>query len=170
MRALLLLLALLLVPPPALAVEPDEILADPALEARARALSQIVRCVVCQNESIDSSGADIARDLRLLIRERLVAGDSDQQVLDYLVARYGNFILLEPPLEPSTLLLWAAPALVLLLGGALVVVVLRQRRRAAEPAPLSAEEERRLGDLLSGGRQGGPQGGPQGRPQGENGR
>jgi cytochrome c-type biogenesis protein CcmH len=161
MRALL-LLVLLLTLRPALAVEPDEILADPALEARARALSQIVRCVVCQNESIDSSGADIARDLRLLIRERLLAGDSDQQVLDYLVARYGNFILLEPPLEASTLLLWIAPALVLLLGGALVVVVLRQRRRAAEPAPLSVEEERRLGDLL--GRDG------QGEPRGENGR
>lgn len=155
MRALLLLVLLLATLRPALAVEPDEILADPALEARARALSQIVRCVVCQNESIDSSGADIARDLRLLIRERLLAGDTDQQVLDYLVARYGNFILLEPPLETSTLLLWAAPAIVLVLGGALVVVVLRQRRRAAEAPPLSAEEERRLGDLLRGDGQGG---------------
>jgi cytochrome c-type biogenesis protein CcmH len=154
MRALL-LLVLLLTLRPALALEPDEMLDDPALEARARALSQVVRCVVCQNESIDSSGADIARDLRRLIRERLVAGDTDRQVLDYLVARYGNFILLEPPLETSTLLLWAAPALALLLGGALVVVVLRQRRRAAEPAPLSPEAERRLGDLLGGNRQDG---------------
>lgn len=155
MRALLLLVLLLAALRPALAVEPDEMLDDPALEARARALSQIVRCVVCQNESIDSSGADIAGDLRLLIRERLVAGDTDQQVLDYLVARYGNFILLEPPLETSTLLLWAAPAIVLVLGGVLVVVVLRQRRRAEEPPPLSAEEERQLSNLLRGDRQGG---------------
>jgi len=147
--ALLLLLVLLL--RPALAVEPDEILDDPALEARARALSQIVRCVVCQNESIDSSGAEIARDLRLLIRERLLAGDSDQQVLDYLVARYGNYVLLEPPLEPSTWLLWAAPPIVLLLGGLLAAAALRQRRRAAEPPPLTADEQRRLDRLLGGG-------------------
>jgi cytochrome c-type biogenesis protein CcmH len=148
MRALLALLLLALLLRPALAVEPDEILDDPALEERARALSQIVRCVVCQNESIDSSGAEIARDLRLLIRERLLAGDSDQQVLDYLVARYGNFVLLEPPVEPSTWLLWAAPAIVLVLGGALAVAALRQRRRGAEPAPLSADEQLRLDRLL----------------------
>jgi len=151
MRTLLALLLLLLALRPAPAVEPDEILDDPALEARARALSLVVRCVVCQNESIDSSSADIARDLRLLIRERLLAGDSDQQVLDYLVARYGNFVLLEPPVEPSTWLLWAAPPLVLLLGGLLVLAALRQRRRAAEPAPLSDEEQRRLEDILGGG-------------------
>lgn len=148
MRAASILLLLLLALTPALAVEPGEKLDDPALEARARALSQIVRCVVCQNESIDSSHADIAHDLRVLIRERLVAGDTDQQVLDYLVARYGNFILLEPPFEASTMLLWAAPAVVLLLGGLLLVVTLRQRRRAVESAPLSAEEERRLDELL----------------------
>jgi cytochrome c-type biogenesis protein CcmH len=143
---LLVLLAARTVP----AVQPDEMLDDPALEERARALSQVVRCVVCQNESIDSSQATIARDLRLLIRERLLAGDSDQQVLDYLVARYGSFVLLEPPFDPSTWLLWGAPALVLLLGGVLLAATLRRRRRASEAAPLSAEEERRLDELLRG--------------------
>jgi cytochrome c-type biogenesis protein CcmH len=144
--ALLLLLAL-----PAAAVEPDEMLADPALEARARALSQVVRCVVCQNESIDSSSAGIAKDLRRLIRERLLAGDSDQEVLDFLVARYGDYVLLEPPVKPSTWLLWAAPPLVLLLGGAGVVLALRRRRALAPAAPLDAEERRRLERLLADG-------------------
>lgn len=152
MRALLALLLVLLSALPSVAVQPDEMLDDPALEQRARALSQIVRCVVCQNESIDSSQASIARDLRRLIRERLLAGDSDQEVLDYLAARYGSFILLEPPFDPSTWLLWGAPVLVLLLGAALLVATLR-RRRAGEAAPLSAEEERRLDELLRGGPQ-----------------
>jgi len=151
-RALLALLLVLLSALPSVAVQPDEMLDDPALEQRARALSQIVRCVVCQNESIDSSQASIARDLRRLIRERLLAGDSDQEVLDYLAARYGSFILLEPPFDPSTWLLWGAPVLVLLLGAALLVATLR-RRRAGEAAPLSAEEERRLDELLRGGPQ-----------------
>jgi cytochrome c-type biogenesis protein CcmH len=147
---LLALLLVLLAARTVLAVQPDEMLDDPALEERARALSQVVRCVVCQNESIDSSQATIARDLRLLIRERLLAGDSDQQVLDYLVARYGSFVLLEPPFDPSTWLLWGAPALVLLLGGVLLAATLRRRRRASEAAPLSAEEEQRLDELLRG--------------------
>jgi cytochrome c-type biogenesis protein CcmH len=148
MRALVGLLLLMLLSVPSFAIQPDEKLGDPALEERARALSQIVRCVVCQNESIDSSEATIARDLRLLIRERLLAGDSDQQVLDYLVARYGSFILLEPPFDPSTWLLWGAPFLVLLLGAALLAATLRRRRKADEPAPLSSEELRRLDVLL----------------------
>jgi cytochrome c-type biogenesis protein CcmH len=148
MRALVGLLLLMLLSVPSFAIQPDEKLGDPALEERARALSQIVRCVVCQNESIDSSEATIARDLRLLIRERLLAGDSDQQVLDYLVARYGSFILLEPPFDPSTWLLWGAPLLVLLLGAALLAATLRRRRKADEPAPLSSEEQRRLDELL----------------------
>src|SRR3546814_8109266 len=105
MRRLLLVLSLLLAAP-ALAVEPSEMLDDPVLEQRARDLSAEIRCVVCQNESIDSSNAEIARELRLLVRERLVAGDSDQQVLDYLVARYGDFVLLRPPMKPATYLLW----------------------------------------------------------------
>jgi len=150
MRALLALLLLLLALPAA-AVEPDEMLADPALEARARALSQVVRCVVCQNESIDSSSAGIAKDLRLLIRERLLAGDSDRQVLDFLVARYGDYVLLEPPVKPSTWLLWAAPPLVLLLGGAGLLLALRRRRALAPAAPLDAEERRRLERLLADG-------------------
>lgn len=146
--AALALLAMLAVPALA-ATSPDEMLADPALEARARALSQVVRCVVCQNESIDSSSAGIARDLRLLIRERLLAGDSDAQVLDFLVARYGDYVLLEPPVKPSTWLLWAAPPLVLLLGGAGLLLALRRRRALAPAAPLDAEERRRLERLLA---------------------
>ena len=119
MRRLLLALAVLatlgLAAAPVTAVEPDEVLDDPVLEARARDLSRILRCPVCQNESIDSSSADLARDLRILVRERLVAGDSDQQVLDFLVASYGDYILLQPPLKPRTYLLWFGPVLVLLL-------------------------------------------------------
>ena len=102
---------------PADAVEPSERLADPALEARARTLSKELRCLVCQNQSIDESNADLAHDLRVLLRQRLVAGDSDQQVLDYLVARYGVFVLLDPPFEPVTYLLWLAPPLLLLAPG-----------------------------------------------------
>lgn len=147
MKALLAAL-LLLVALPAQAVEPDEMLADPALEARARALSQVVRCVVCQNESIDSSNAGIAQDLRRIIRERLLAGDSDQEVLDFLVARYGDYVLLEPPVKPSTWLLWAAPPLLLLLGGSAVVLALRRRRGLAPAAPLSEAERRQLEALL----------------------
>lgn len=147
MKALAALLLVLLLAPGAQALQPDEMLDDPALEERARALSQIVRCVVCQNESIDSSEATIARDLRLLIRERLLAGDSDEEVLDYLAARYGNFILLKPPFELSTLLLWIAPALVLLLGALLLAATLRHRR-TSEAEPLNAEEEARLDELL----------------------
>ena len=145
-----LLSALLLIALPVAvpAVEPDEMLEDPALEARARALSLVVRCVVCQNESIDSSNAGIARDLRLLIRERLLAGDSDEEILVFLVERYGNFILLEPPVEPGTWLLWFGPGLVLLLGIATVILVLRRRPVAAgEPPPLSATERERLAQL-----------------------
>lgn len=134
---------------PALAVEPDEILADPALEQRARTLSAEIRCVVCQNESIDSSNAEIARELRLLVRERLVAGDTDQQVFDYLVARYGDFVLLRPPMKPSTYLLWFGPLAILLLGIIAVAVFFRRQRAAAEPASsLSAEETARLTELL----------------------
>src|SRR6201981_3036227 len=108
------------------AVEPSERLADPALEARARTLSQELRCLVCQNQSIDESNADLAHDLRVLLRKRLLAGDTDQQVLDYLVARYGQFVLLAPPFEPVTYLLWLAPP-VLVLGTGLLLAV-RARR------------------------------------------
>ncbi|NOD78517.1 cytochrome c-type biogenesis protein [Ruegeria sp. HKCCD4332] len=113
----------------AFAVEPDEILADPVLEERARAISKQVRCVVCQNQDIDSSNAGVARDLRLLVRERLVAGDTDQQVLDFLVARYGDYVLFNPPWKPSTYILWVAPFVILGLGGIATAAVLTQNAR-----------------------------------------
>ncbi|NOE20461.1 cytochrome c-type biogenesis protein CcmH [Ruegeria atlantica] len=118
-----------LVSQPAFAVEPDEILVDPVLEERARAISKQVRCVVCQNQDIDSSNAGVARDLRLLVRERLVAGDSDQQVMDFLVARYGDYVLFNPPWKPSTYILWVAPIVILGLGGIATAAVLTQNAR-----------------------------------------
>ncbi|WP_340116193.1 cytochrome c-type biogenesis protein [Pelagibius sp. 7325] len=156
MKRLLFALALLLAAPaaaaPALAVEPSEMLDDPVLEQRARELSAEIRCVVCQNESIDSSNAEIAHELRVLVRERLVAGDSDQQVLDYLVARYGDFVLLRPPVKPTTYLLWFGPFVVLLLGALGVFVYFRRLRAApAMPPPLSAEEEARVQRMLADG-------------------
>jgi cytochrome c-type biogenesis protein CcmH len=141
--------ALVIVFSPARAVEPGEILADPALEARARRLSQELRCVVCQNQSIDDSNAPLAHDLRVIVRERLVAGDTDAEVLAFVGARYGEFVLLRPRFKPQTLLLWLAPAL-LLAGAALFLLHARSRRAAArhEAAPLSRDEQRRLDDLL----------------------
>ena len=127
-------------------MQPDEQLADPALEERARDISAGLRCLVCQNQSIDDSNAPLARDLRVLVRERLTAGDSDDDVRDYLVARYGEFILLRPRFEAGTMLLWLTPVLVLI-GGA---VVLLFKRRTTNPADqrLSAEEEERLARAL----------------------
>jgi len=146
------LAALLLMPFHAFAVQPDEILKDPALEARARTLSQELRCMVCQNQSIDDSDAPLARDLRLLVRERLQKGDSDKQVLDFLVDRYGNFVLLKPPVEPQTLLLWAVSPLMLIIGiGALVVMARRRRSLALEAGALSADEQRRLDAIVKSG-------------------
>jgi cytochrome c-type biogenesis protein CcmH len=134
----------------ALAVEPGERLADPAQEARARALGSELRCLVCQNQSIDESNADLAHDLRVLIRERISAGDSDPQVLQFMVSRYGDFILLRPPVKPATYVLWASPFAVLLLGAAAAALYYRRRRRAPETAaPLSPEEQRRLQRLLA---------------------
>jgi len=134
---------------PARAIDPGEQLADPALEARARTLSKELRCLVCQNESIDDSNADLARDLRRIVRERLVAGDSDGAVKQYLVARYGDFVLLEPPVKLKTYALWFGPAVVLVLGAFGIVVFFRRRSLAPPaPPPLSADEERRLGKLL----------------------
>jgi cytochrome c-type biogenesis protein CcmH len=134
---------------PVKAVEPDEVLQDPALEARARHLSEGLRCLVCQNQSIDDSAAPLAKDLRVLVRERLKAGDTDQDIEDFVVARYGEFVLLKPRLEPHTLLLWFATPAVFLV--ALLIVVLAYRRRtatAAAPAALSEGEERKLKRLL----------------------
>jgi cytochrome c-type biogenesis protein CcmH len=126
------------------AVEPDEVLTNAALEARARAISKELRCLVCQNQSIDDSEADLARDLRRIVRERLIAGDSNQEVTDYIVARYGNFVRMTPPLETDTILLWFGPFWVLVIGGGLVYVTLRRARRQRADAPLSAEEEAKL--------------------------
>jgi cytochrome c-type biogenesis protein CcmH len=134
---------------PALAVEPSEMLSDPALEARARAISRELRCLVCQNESIDESNADLAHDLRLLLRQRLKAGDSDAQAIDFIVKRYGDFVLLKPPVEPATYLLWFGPAALLVVGAAGALIHLRRRASAPNAdAPLSAEERTRLAALM----------------------
>ena len=132
---------------PAQAVQPNEILADPILEQRARALSRTIRCLVCQNQSIDDSDAELARDLRLLIRERLQAGESDAMIRDFLVARYGDFVLLDPPVKPATYFLWGGPLLVLACGLTILVLFFRRRRDLAAPEPLSAQETSRLAAL-----------------------
>jgi cytochrome c-type biogenesis protein CcmH len=149
MRLLALILFLLVAAGPAFAVRPDEILKDPVLESRARSLSEELRCLICQSQSIDESDADIARDLRVLIRERLTAGDSDQQVKDFLVRRYGEFVLLKPVVSWHTAALWGAPPAVLLIGGVLAFITIRRRR--ADPAGLTADEEARIHALLSDG-------------------
>jgi cytochrome c-type biogenesis protein CcmH len=133
---------------PAWAVTPDEQLRDPKLEARARTLSQELRCLVCQNQSIDDSSAPLAHDLRLILRERLAAGDSDRQAVDYLVARYGDFVLLKPPFQPDTWALWLGPMAVLLAGGAGAALYMRARARDGE-APLSAADEAEAARLIA---------------------
>jgi len=132
------------------AVEPGERLANPVLEARARAISQELRCLVCQNESIDDSNASLAHDLRVLLRQRIAAGDTDRQVIQYIVARYGQFVLLKPPVEPATYALWFGPAALLLVAGAGTLAYLRRHRpgRDAGPAPLTAAERQRVEELL----------------------
>jgi cytochrome c-type biogenesis protein CcmH len=149
-RFLLTLVALLVLTSPSLAVQPDEMLDDPVLEDRARKLSLGIRCLVCQNQSIDDSNAELAQDLRVLVRERLVAGDSDQQVTDYLVDRYGPFVLLEPPTTGSTYLLWYGPAGLLAIGGVALMVAAWRRRRPEAAEPLTAEEQARVKALLDG--------------------
>lgn len=146
MKLKALFLCLLLLMAPALAVGPDEILPDAALEARAREISAGLRCLVCQNQSIDDSDADLARDLRLLVRERLVAGDSNAEVEQYVVDRYGEYVLLNPRLGAHTILLWAAAPL-LLLAGLAILLVARRRPAAPVPATLSAEEQAALAEL-----------------------
>jgi cytochrome c-type biogenesis protein CcmH len=146
--AILALVLGLLVPAGASAVLPDEVLDDPVLEGRARELSQLIRCLVCQNESIDTSNADLARELRILVRERLTAGDSDQEVFDFLVARYGDFVLLRPRMTPANYLLWFGPAALLLAGLAGVVLYFR-RRRPSTADSLNAEEEARIARLIA---------------------
>jgi cytochrome c-type biogenesis protein CcmH len=152
--ACLLVAAAMLGGSPACAVQPDEVMADPAKEARARELSRELRCMVCQNQSIDDSDAPLARDLRLLVRERIASGDSDRQVIDFLVARYGEFVLLKPRFSPHTLLLWLLPPLALA-GGGLALWLYSRRRSKGDGAPdpallhLTEEEQARLERLLA---------------------
>src|SRR5215831_2050813 len=157
LRPPMLLVVLALASPAALAVQPDEMLSDAALETRARTLSKELRCMVCQNQSIDDSDAPLARDLRILVRERLQAGDSDQQVIDFLVARYGEFVLLKPRFSPHTALLWLGPATLLVIGGfGLFVLARRYQVRARSErvipgeAKLTPAEEARLAEILHG--------------------
>jgi len=156
MRWLFLIVLLTSITAPAFAVEPDEMLSDPALEVRARALSKELRCMVCQNQSIDDSEAPLARDLRILVRERLQVGDSDRQVIDFLVARYGEFVLLRPRFSWHTALLWFGPA-TLLIAGACGVFVLARRYRVnfprtnGEQEGLTAAEAARVSEILRGG-------------------
>jgi cytochrome c-type biogenesis protein CcmH len=150
--AILFLVLAALAAPPAYAVQPDEIMSDPVKESRARDLSRELRCMVCQNQSIDDSEAPLARDLRLLVRERIAAGDSDAQVIDFLVARYGEFVLLKPRLKSHTLLLWLLPPFALLGGGLALWMHNRRRTKAAvddSSFKLSADEEARLERLIA---------------------
>ncbi|MBY2939135.1 cytochrome c-type biogenesis protein CcmH [Rhizobium leguminosarum] len=145
---LLIVLFVLFAPAPAFAVNPDEVLADPALEARARTLSAELRCMVCQNQSIDDSNADLAKDLRLLVRERITDGDSDEAVLNYIVSRYGEFVLLKPRVSMKTVLLWGAPVLLVLAGGLSLLVFARKRAGKPTGSKLTADEQARLSELL----------------------
>jgi len=159
MRKALFALALVFAwPPPAWAVNPDEVLSDPVMENRAREISRGLRCLVCQNQSIDDSDADLAKDLRIIVRERLTAGDSDAQVVDFVVSRYGDYVLLKPPFKLATLVLWLGPAAIAG-GGLIAVLMFFRRRRAGEsavqpaavltrPPPLSDEENQRIEELL----------------------
>ncbi len=145
LRSLAILAALVAPSHPARAVEPDEMLKDPKLEARAEHIGEQLRCPVCKTESIEESDADFTQDLRRVVRERVAAGDTDQQVLDYMHARYGDFILLKPPFEPSTWALWLAPPLLLLAGGAIAFAVIRRRAAASsEPSALTDGEKAAL--------------------------
>lgn len=147
-RIILLALFCLVLPGSVLAVQPDEKLDDPALEARARELSAEIRCVVCQHESIETSNAGIARDIRILIRERLTAGQNEDQVREYLVSRYGDYILFQPPMKPATWLLWFGPGLVFLIGLMTFIGYLLKRRPVHRPDHLSEDEQRRLQQLV----------------------
>jgi cytochrome c-type biogenesis protein CcmH len=148
MRVLVAFSLLLCLTLPAHAVRPDEMLQDPALEARAREIGQELRCLVCRNQSIDDSDADLAHDLRVLVRQRLTAGDTNQQVIAYVVSRYGDFVLLKPPFKFDTYLLWLGPGLVLLAGLWGIGRYMRRQSGMAGPPPLSPDEERRLSQIL----------------------
>ncbi|TAJ81595.1 cytochrome c-type biogenesis protein [Reyranella sp.] len=143
-------LLLLLFASPAFAVDPSEVLPNPALESRAREIGRALRCVVCQNQSIDDSNAEVARDMRRAVRERLTAGDNDAAVFDFMVARYGDYVLLKPPFKSGTLILWLGAPLVLLIAGGALLIAARRRKTIVPPPPLSDEEQRRLDSLLKG--------------------
>jgi cytochrome c-type biogenesis protein CcmH len=147
--AVALIIAIFTTVSPAYAVRPDEMLADSRLEARAREVGRDLRCLVCRNQSIDDSDADLAHDLRILVRERIMAGDSNDQVIGFVRARYGDFVLLRPPFEIGTALLWGGPLLVLLLGGIAIRRFYRGQAGTPPPPPLSAEEHRRLAAVLA---------------------
>ncbi|MFZ2101235.1 MAG: cytochrome c-type biogenesis protein [Oricola sp.] len=150
MKRFLAALALVLVAATsAYAVTPDEMLDDPKLETRARDISAKLRCLVCQNQSIDDSDADLARDLRVIVRERLTAGDTDEQVLDFVVARYGEFVLLQPRVSARNLLLWGTPLIGLVLGGIAIVILYRNRTRSGQADKLTADEHERLTKILA---------------------
>ncbi|WP_367622042.1 cytochrome c-type biogenesis protein [Thalassospira marina] len=136
---------------PAFAVNPDEMLSDPVLESRARVISEELRCLVCQNQSIDDSDADLAHDLRVLVRERLLAGDTNDQAIDYIVARYGDYVLLNPPFKPDTYILWASPFILLILATLAVIGFYRRKKRDGRntPANLTDQERKRLDEILS---------------------
>ena len=148
LRALALAVVLAFSALPASAFNPDEVLKDPVLEARARDISAGVRCLVCQNESVDASNADLAKDLRLLIRERLVAGDTDQQVFDFLVSRYGEYVLLKPTFSGKNLLLWLLPVLLVVGAGSALVVSTRRKKTTPADKILTTEEQTRLKQIL----------------------
>ena len=133
----------------ALAVEPSEILEDPVLEQRARDVSQYLRCVQCQNETIDESDAQIARDMRVLVRQRLLDGDSNEEIIDYMVGRYGDYVLLKPRFQSNTVVLWLGPFAILVLGGIIVARRLRTAAHSGSAPPLSEEERAEIGDVLS---------------------
>ncbi len=143
-----LFLTLLFTSLPAFAFNPDEVLSDPALEARARGLTVQLRCMVCQNQSIDDSNAELARDLRVLVRERLTQGDSDEAVINYVVSRYGEFVLLKPRFSARTIALWGAPIALILIGATAIVVFARRRVAVSEGQKLTVDEEARIRDLL----------------------
>ncbi|WP_431856930.1 cytochrome c-type biogenesis protein [Azospirillum sp.] len=153
MKRLLFAVLLLVLPASAGAVMPDEVLKDPTLELRARGISKDLRCLVCQNQSIDDSDAPLARDLRVIVRERLSAGDSDADVVRFLTDRYGDYVLLKPPVKATTVALWTAPAVLLLLALLAARPLLRRRAAEAAPAPLSEAEQARLHQILSNGGQ-----------------
>ncbi len=148
-RKLILACLLVLMASPVFAVNPDEMLDDPALESRARHLSTELRCLVCQNQSIDDSSADLARDLRVLLRERLEAGDSDRAVMDYLVSRYGEFVLLRPRFSVKTLILWSAPVVFLLIGGVVLALSIRKSGKAHNEQGLTDDEKAKIDRLIN---------------------